>query len=499
MTRPYFELALGQEGRRLDPAAAKACAGSDLLFCSSAATNASSPGGGGLGVVGCAPCPLAPVAPPAPAGAPPCPLLPRDLGGVLRKALGPQAIDEFRWRRVPAVALVARGAVPEPALAAAALAGVPVSPSLAGPHAEQVPTVVEVFLKGAARGGRFPDCRLFLLREGGFLALGADIDEAAAAFAHAARARLLGEDAYAAVSEACGLAGRAASGPGLAPTTSGGSAASAPASAGAALAAAASSAAAAAASAVAASASAAGGPPTLDAFEGLGSGAFGGAAGGGTGSHPLLMLGSAGGAAGGSGGVTFGAAGGGGGTHAAVPSFGGTLGGGGGRHGDTARAVPLFSLGGAATALRRMGHSLLGGRPTVGGRVSDGAAAEIIPIGGSAGGNGGGGRGGGHGTARAGAARASLPGLRGLFPGGGGGGMAASPFALPSAGPPSAAGAAPASARARSQGNVGALAPAAGGGGERPPCAGGGGMGGRKGSETSRPLPSFTSGGLKPW
>jgi hypothetical protein len=386
-------------------------------------------------------------------------LLPHDLGPALLKILGPQAVSELRWALVPCVALLARGAVPEAALAAAALAGVPVSPSLAGPHSEEAPTVVDVFLKAQAGGGsggqqqqqqqrqqqrRYPETRLLILRDGGVLALGADIDEAAAAFARAARAGLLGDGAYAAVSEACGL-GSSNNGP----------------------------------AAAAASSSA-----TLDAFEGLGSGALllpgGGGGGNGiqhVGSHPLQTLGS------------------------------GSLPGG---PGDTAGAVPLLSLGGAAAALRRLGHSLLGGRPSLGGRVSDGAAAagaDIISLGDTAGGAEMPGGGGGAGVARAGALRPSLPGVRGLFHGVGG--MRPTPFAaMPAAGPPSSAGLPP---PARGWSGLGGasnggrkvslgqmISGRVSGSGALPPVS-------RKGSEAGPPaaalrsgLPSFTS-GLRPW
>lgn len=402
------------------------------------------------------------------------------------KVLGPQAVAELKWQRVPSVALLARGAIPEAALAAAALAGVPVSPSLAGPHEEEVPTVFEVFLKaqqGQVAGGgggigggnngsgssaanqqqqqRYPEQRLLLLRDGGFLALGADIDEAAAAFARAARARLLGDGAFAAVSEACGLQASSA-----APSASG-------------------------ANIEAGQQHQQQQPqaPTLDAFDGLGSGALllggggggvTGAGGGNLGSHPLLMLGSAGGGAGN-------------GHHLRHPS-------------DTARAVPLFSLGGAATALRRLGHSLLGGRPTVGGRASDGAA-EVISLGdtggGAAGGNGGVARAG-----LAGALRPSLPGVRGLF-GHGSAATGASPFALPSAGPPSSAGLPPMpgggglsnGGRKVSQGSMMMMMQGQGSSAAMMLPPSGSGLA-RKGSESVAPqraLPSFMSGGMKPW
>jgi hypothetical protein len=333
-----------------------------------------------------------------------------------------------------------------------------------------VPTIVEVFLKappaaqGAAGNGgggnsssssssskaRYPETRLLLLRDGGFLALGADIDEAAAAFARAARARLLGESAYAAVSEACGLPATAAATTTTTPAPP-------------------------AAIATPATTSAAGRSPTLAAFDGLGSGAL-------VGSHPLLLPANAA-SSGGAGQPQQ--------PQQQQPGASSRR-----PNSDTARAVPLFSLGGAATALRRLGHSLLGGRPTLGGRASEGAT-DLIALGDS----GGGAAAGGAGTMRAGASaalRPSLPGVRGLFQGGAGTG--ASPFALPTAGPLSGAGLPPAhhsgaGARSRtSQGNApgGLLAPS--GGSITALC--------RKNSESAanRPLPSsFTFGGLKPW
>jgi hypothetical protein len=548
VARPYLECALLAEGRRLDRASARAAAGADLLFCSSTAT---SPASSCLTVAGCAqPCPLAPVgdegqeqegddaAALPPSGkndgssnastAAAAALLPSDLGASLRKALGPQAVTELRWARVPSVALLARGYIPEAALAAAALEGVPVSPSLAGPHQEEVPTIVDVFLKapsaaagkgkgggGGAGGngnnnnnnsnaqassGRFPDNRLMLLRDGGFLALGSDIDEAAAAFARAARARLLGEGAYAAVSEACGLLPVAAAAAAAGPSSSSAAAAACGATTAAtavAVAAVAATAAAATATAITTSTTipTSTSTPTLAAFDGLGSGALA------VGSHPLLLLGSSGGmaAAAAEGGQKQG-----GGAAPQSSAPGGTPSSrrpnSNNNQSDTARAVPMFSLGGAATALRRLGHSLLGGRPTLGGRHSDGAT-DLIALGGT----GGGAAAGGAGASRMGHAasmRPSLPGLRGLFQGGGAA-NGTSPFALPSAGPPSAAGLPPAHSGAgagaqrsrTSQGNGGTagglLAPS--GGSITGLC--------RKGSESHRPaLPSsFTFGGLKPW
>ena len=66
---------------------------------------------------------------------------------VLGRLLSPAALSEFKWARAPAVALFGACATPDAALDACAAARVPVSASVAGPHAEVLATQLEVFLK----------------------------------------------------------------------------------------------------------------------------------------------------------------------------------------------------------------------------------------------------------------------------------------------------------------------------------------------------------------
>ncbi|KAF8068340.1 hypothetical protein HT031_002029 [Scenedesmus sp. PABB004] len=139
--------------------------------------------------------------------------LPRE-SPVLSKIMSPAALAELHWARVPAVAIfgcfvadddgaeVAQrqqrrrtGASPSPPCAhsaatvrdrrgraaelkEAAAAGIPISPSMTGPHPEELMTQLEVFFKQF----KYPDSKCFILRDWGFLIFGADLADAVATF-----------------------------------------------------------------------------------------------------------------------------------------------------------------------------------------------------------------------------------------------------------------------------------------------------------------------------
>eukprot|EP00879_Flechtneria_rotunda_P025814 GHRR01027461.1.p1 GENE.GHRR01027461.1~~GHRR01027461.1.p1 ORF type:complete len:271 (+),score=75.01 GHRR01027461.1:661-1473(+) len=103
--------------------------------------------------------------------------LPRE-SPVLSKIMSPASLTELHWSRVPAVVVFGCFAPDETELQQAAAAGVPVSPSMTGPHTEELKTQMEVFFKQYT----YPENKCFILRDWGFLIFGSDLPEAIASF-----------------------------------------------------------------------------------------------------------------------------------------------------------------------------------------------------------------------------------------------------------------------------------------------------------------------------
>ncbi|KAF6254575.1 hypothetical protein COO60DRAFT_1642231 [Scenedesmus sp. NREL 46B-D3] len=105
------------------------------------------------------------------------PELPRE-SPVLSKIMSPAALTDLHWSRVPAVAIFGCFVADADELQEAAAAGIPVSPSMSGPHPEELMTQMEVFFKQH----KYPDNKCFILRDWGFLIFGADLGDAIACF-----------------------------------------------------------------------------------------------------------------------------------------------------------------------------------------------------------------------------------------------------------------------------------------------------------------------------
>lgn len=86
------------------------------------------------------------------------PHLPRD-AAVLALLLSPAATAAFRWRRLPGVVVFGVALPDDDALERAEGAGLPVTPSMIGPHAEEIITALEVHLKSF----RFPEHKAHVL------------------------------------------------------------------------------------------------------------------------------------------------------------------------------------------------------------------------------------------------------------------------------------------------------------------------------------------------
>jgi hypothetical protein len=86
------------------------------------------------------------------------PHLPRE-SAVLAQLLSPAAITTYHWGRPPGVVVFGCLAGDDDALDRCEGAGVPVSPSMVGPHAEELITQLQVFFKQY----RFPEHKAFIL------------------------------------------------------------------------------------------------------------------------------------------------------------------------------------------------------------------------------------------------------------------------------------------------------------------------------------------------
>lgn len=84
--------------------------------------------------------------------------LPRE-SAVLSQLLSPAAISAYHWARPPAVVIFGCLAADDEALDRCEAAGVPISPSMVGPHPEELITQLQVFLKQF----RFPEHKAFIL------------------------------------------------------------------------------------------------------------------------------------------------------------------------------------------------------------------------------------------------------------------------------------------------------------------------------------------------
>jgi hypothetical protein len=84
--------------------------------------------------------------------------LPRD-GAVIAQLLSPAAISAYRWGRPPGVVVFGRVAADDAALDRCEAAGVPLSPSMVGPHPEELATQLQVFFKQF----RYPEHKAFVL------------------------------------------------------------------------------------------------------------------------------------------------------------------------------------------------------------------------------------------------------------------------------------------------------------------------------------------------
>jgi hypothetical protein len=137
LAQPIYAAALYAEGRAPEPPAAAA----QLLFA------VARPGGG---------LRLVPASPDELAGG--RAHLPRE-SAVLAQLLSPAAIGTYRWGRPPGVLVFGCAAADDDALDRCDAAGLPVSPSMLGPHTDALATQLKVFFKHH----RYPDHKAFIL------------------------------------------------------------------------------------------------------------------------------------------------------------------------------------------------------------------------------------------------------------------------------------------------------------------------------------------------
>eukprot|EP00877_Chromochloris_zofingiensis_P012122 jgi/Chrzof1/7163/Cz02g13130.t1 len=97
---------------------------------------------------------------------------------VLVKLMSGLATTQFKWTRVPAVVVFGSMAPDQQGLELAATHNIPISPSMVGPHADELLTQLEVFFKQ----NKYPENKCFVLTDWGFIIFAADVDEAVATF-----------------------------------------------------------------------------------------------------------------------------------------------------------------------------------------------------------------------------------------------------------------------------------------------------------------------------
>jgi hypothetical protein len=78
---------------------------------------------------------------------------------VIAQLLSPEAVSAFGWARPPGVLVFGALRADDAALDRCEAAGLPVSPSMEGPHAEELLTQLQVFL----RHFKYPEHRAFVL------------------------------------------------------------------------------------------------------------------------------------------------------------------------------------------------------------------------------------------------------------------------------------------------------------------------------------------------
>jgi hypothetical protein len=84
--------------------------------------------------------------------------LPRE-AAILSQLLSPDAISTYRWGRPPGALVFGCAVADDDALDRCEDAGLPISPSMLGPHADALATQLQVFFKH----NRFPEHKAFIL------------------------------------------------------------------------------------------------------------------------------------------------------------------------------------------------------------------------------------------------------------------------------------------------------------------------------------------------
>ncbi|GBF98209.1 hypothetical protein Rsub_10709 [Raphidocelis subcapitata] len=97
---------------------------------------------------------------------------------VIAQLLSPQAVSAYRWARPPGALVFGALRADDAALDRCEAAGLPVSPSMEGPHAEELTTQLQVFF----RHFKYPEHKAFILMDRGFFVFGDDLEDAAATF-----------------------------------------------------------------------------------------------------------------------------------------------------------------------------------------------------------------------------------------------------------------------------------------------------------------------------